>query len=266
MYGDKISKSESETTKIRYSYNGNWVKCNIVGKMDVDALVEVNLATKDEDGKPIWRRKPYAIEIGDNVTSIGEYTFRNCKTLATIKIPDSVEEVEEGAFEGCSGLVDVTFANKTYAEVSVMDNFPWDSERDDFDIFNRGKFTDVTPDVLRERITTYNNLIVRLPVDSEHNCLASKRIFLDWKAFVDGAARELVERKKLFVYYNGEDESQWFVEYGRSTDGKNHPYTELYIDKEKKIPLVDYSYIKDEDGKVNFDRWDYWDEDDFNWP
>ena len=270
MYGDKMSKSERRTTRIRYSYNGNWVKCNISGKMDVDALVESNLAVKDEDGKPMWRRKPYAIEIGDDVTSIGEWAFLNCKTLATVKIPDSVEEVGVGAFEGCSGLVEVTFANKTFTDVTEMDNFPWDSERNDFDIFNRGTFADVTPDVLRERITTYNNLIVRLPVDSEHNCLASKRIFLDWKAFVDGAARELVERKKLFVKYKpiepGEDEQQWLVESGRSTDGKVYPFTELYIDEDTTTPLVDYSYIVVQDGKANFDRWDYWSENDFNWP
>ena len=61
-----------------------------------------------------------------------------------------------------------------------MHNFPWGVEIGKYYIFNPTEFSDVTVDMLRDRITTFNNLIVRLPVDSEHNCLASKRIFLDW--------------------------------------------------------------------------------------
>lgn len=42
-------------------------------------------------------------------------------------------------------------------------------------------------DELRERLTTLNNLIVRLPITTYHNKLASRHIFKDWKRFVDGA-------------------------------------------------------------------------------
>ena len=59
-------------------------------------------------------------------------------------------------------------------------------------------FTDVTPIMLRERITTFNNLIVRLPVGSRHNCIASKHIFQDWKSFVDGAKNYLIGKGELF--------------------------------------------------------------------
>ena len=51
-----------------------------------------------------------------------------------------------------------------------------------------------------------------------------------------------------------------------------HPYTELYVDRECKTPLIDYSYCgikRDDHGKVLevlFDRWDNWSVDDFNWP
>lgn len=123
----------------------------------------------------------------------------------------------------------------------------------------------VTVDSLRESITTFNNLVVRLPVDSEHNCLVSKRIFQDWWEFFDRARHELVKRGELFVNYKPNSD-EWLVEYGIGTNGEEYPYTELYIDKNKTIKLVDYSYIVITDEKANFDRWDYWTVDDFNWP
>lgn len=109
--------------------------------------------------------------------------------------------------------------------------------------------------------------MVRLPVDTKHNKMASKHIFKDWKAFVDGAVDYLVGMEKLFV---GDDESQ-----GLGTDGLLHGFKELYIDESKDIPLIDYSYICDgkdfehpyideKTGKPVADRWDYWSESDFN--
>lgn len=53
-------------------------------------------------------------------------------------------------------------------------------------------FDDITVEELRIRIQTFNNLIVRLPVNTKHNKMASKHIFKDWKAFVDGAVDYLV--------------------------------------------------------------------------
>lgn len=60
-------------------------------------------------------------------------------------------------------------------------------------------FDDITVEELRIRIQTFNNLIVRLPVDTKHNKMASKHIFRDWKAFVDGAVDYLVGMEELFV-------------------------------------------------------------------
>lgn len=79
---------------------------------------------------------------------------------------------------------------------------------------------------------------MRLPVDTKHNKMASKHIFKDWKAFVDGAVDYLVGMEELFI---GEKESQ-----GLGTDGLLHGFKELYIDKAMSIPLVDYSYICDD--------------------
>jgi hypothetical protein len=59
----------------------------------------------------------------------------------------------------------------------------WDEWRKITDI----SFEGITRDDLRDRIATFNNLIVRLPLATTHNRIASLHIFKDWKAFVDGA-------------------------------------------------------------------------------
>lgn len=150
-------------------------------------------------------------------------------------------------------------------------------------------FSDITVDVLRERITTFNNLIVRLPVSSKHNCLASKHIFQDWKAFVDGAVEYLLEEGELTS----------FEKQGIGSDMKKYTFNE-YLTKDGK-PLVDYSWLYDTtktDGAMHpyvdkdkteysegcnkepiGDRFDYWRDgtlppeegeetprDDFKWP
>ena len=45
--------------------------------------------------------------IPDGVTSIGNYTFYNCSSLASVVIPDSVTSIGEDAFEDCSSLTGV---------------------------------------------------------------------------------------------------------------------------------------------------------------
>lgn len=90
-------------------------------------------------------------------------------------------------------------------------------------------FDSLTVDELRDRIETYNNLIVRLPVDTFNNKRASKHIFLDWKAFVDGAVKHMVENgeskdpdipdnQKLYVKKNGD--GSWFKVKGVGTEHK----------------------------------------------
>ena len=48
------------------------------------------------------------ITIPDDVTSVGNYTFCNCKSLKSITIPDSVTEIGYCVFDGCIGLTSIT--------------------------------------------------------------------------------------------------------------------------------------------------------------
>ena len=47
------------------------------------------------------------ITIGNNVTSIGSYTFYNCTSLTSVEIPDSVTSIGDYAFHGCTNLTSV---------------------------------------------------------------------------------------------------------------------------------------------------------------
>lgn len=137
----------------------------------------------------------------------------------------------------------------------------------------------VDVDMLRDRITTFNNLIVRLPVDTQHNCLASKHIFQDWKAFVDGALEYLCDpergnklnKSRSKIRGIGSDEKTYdFYEYTSKEDGKPLvDYSWLYGSRGPMHPYVDDDKTPYEEGcekKPIGDRWDYWRVEDFNWP
>ena len=47
------------------------------------------------------------VTIGNSVTSIGEYAFRECSKLTNVTIPDSVTSIGKGAFRECSKLTSV---------------------------------------------------------------------------------------------------------------------------------------------------------------
>ena len=114
-----------------YKYDGDteWRMVSIKG----------TIAVVDDMGEPTGQiENPFdivAIEIGTDVTRIGEYafyqcndaltsvmipnsvtyigdsTFSGCSLLTNVTIPDSVTDIEQYAFLGCSGLASVTIGN-----------------------------------------------------------------------------------------------------------------------------------------------------------
>lgn len=64
-----------------------------------------------EDGVLIkYTEEPGVTEavIPDSVTQIGNEAFSGCTSLASITIPDSVTEIGNGAFSGCESLKKLT--------------------------------------------------------------------------------------------------------------------------------------------------------------
>ncbi len=116
---------------------------NITGTLDRQWMID-NEYWGDGD----WYKNIFQADIGNTVTSIGDYVFYLCWNLDSVTIPDSVTSIGEqafygcdkltsvtigsgatsignGAFEECSGLTSVTFQGKTLAQVQGMDNYPW---------------------------------------------------------------------------------------------------------------------------------------------
>ena len=51
---------------------------------------------------------PTSVAIPQGVTSIGDYAFNGCRSLASVEMPNGVRSIGGNAFSGCNGLMSVT--------------------------------------------------------------------------------------------------------------------------------------------------------------
>ena len=58
-----------------------------------------------------YRSDVKKVVIEDGVTSIGEWVFDGCASLASVTIPDSVTSIGDYAFYGCTSLASVSIAD-----------------------------------------------------------------------------------------------------------------------------------------------------------
>jgi len=50
----------------------------------------------------------HTVSLPVSLTSIGEYAFYGCSSLAAVSLPDSLTSLGEHTFDGCSSLTAVT--------------------------------------------------------------------------------------------------------------------------------------------------------------
>ena len=85
--------------------------------------ISVNGVLYNKDKTTIMRypagKKDKNYKIPDGVTSIDDYTFKDCISLTSITIPDSVTIIESWAFKDCTSLTAINVASENRNYVSV---------------------------------------------------------------------------------------------------------------------------------------------------
>lgn len=106
--------SEANTVRIPGKFSG-------VGKFN-------GIGTLAFSGKNITR-----VEIEEGVTSVGAYSFANCKNLTEVVLPDGLKAVRNGAFSGCDNLREMTLPDSVISIGTIkenMDSNPIESSAD----------------------------------------------------------------------------------------------------------------------------------------
>ena len=65
----------------------------------------------EPSGSPTWIKQPLEVNVGNAVTSIGDYAFYYCINLTSVTLHDSVTSIGNYAFSSCSNLTSVTIPN-----------------------------------------------------------------------------------------------------------------------------------------------------------
>ncbi len=64
----------------------------------------------------------------EGAEAIAAYSFRNCYSLTSVEIPDSVMSIGESAIFGCGKLKSVRFGSNSKIETIAADSFTWCSQ------------------------------------------------------------------------------------------------------------------------------------------
>ena len=119
-----------------YKYDGDteWRTVSITGEISNSSIPDVSNVVELELGSDVTSIGEEAffecsdltnVTIGDNVTSIGYRAFYNCDGLMSVTIGNSVTSIGDSAFYNCTNLTSVTFLGKTLAQVQAMTFYSW---------------------------------------------------------------------------------------------------------------------------------------------
>ena len=101
---DHSKPAGNPKTKITFA-NGNVEEYDWSGRINQQTMIDAGLYDADNWQ---WIKEPQTVEIGANVTIIGEYAFSGCSGLTSATIPSSVTSIGNEAFTHCSSLMSVT--------------------------------------------------------------------------------------------------------------------------------------------------------------
>ena len=114
----------TSTTTVKWTPNhayaapGEYViKLTVDGTMgfygDYSSKSAILRYSSSNDGRNfVYQNSVQKIEIGNSVTSVGNYTFTNCYSLASITIPNSVTSISGSTFNNCYSLASITIPNR----------------------------------------------------------------------------------------------------------------------------------------------------------
>lgn len=90
-----------------------------LGCLLLEEIVMPNTVTQVEDYAFGDCKKLAAINLSENLVTIGEYAFVDCQEITSFVIPATTTRIDTGAFKGCLSLhsVEVTTGNRSYITV-----------------------------------------------------------------------------------------------------------------------------------------------------
>ena len=93
-------------------YNLMWSYKEATKTLTIFGSGDMNDYTGDYGNSPIpwknYRSDIETVEIGNDVTSIGNFAFLNCANLKQIKLPNKITYIGERAFKGCESLTSIS--------------------------------------------------------------------------------------------------------------------------------------------------------------
>ena len=119
IVGDKVEKigdySFSGLTKlasVTIPENVKSIGKNVFENCTGEVLVNCNIPSASSTSEGAFYKSNFSkVVLGDKVTSVGDYAFFDCDTLASVVLPLALSSVGEDAFKGCKKLAGVHVKN-----------------------------------------------------------------------------------------------------------------------------------------------------------